>query len=55
MNEGSYTEDRGIQKTKNKTLKELYECDRILGYIWQQIVKPIINALGLKVSYASVK
>jgi len=46
----SDTEDRGINKTKDKEFKELYEGDQIRLCIWEQIVKPIVDALGLKVT-----
>lgn len=42
--------DRGIKKTRDKELKNLYEGDQIRLCIWQQIVKPIVDALNLKVS-----
>ena len=47
----SDSEDRLVKKIKDKDLRKLDERDQIWLCIWQQIVKPIVDALNLKVSF----
>ena len=47
----SDAEHRGVKKSRDKELMNLYEGDQIRLCIWQQIVKPIVDALNLTVSF----